>query len=306
MNKHLKTYLTHCKFERKLDPKTLKAYKADLTQFINYAKGQFSIFSLEKIDKNVIKAYIETLNHLSNNTIRRKIASLKAFFNFHEFEDEILVNPMRKIRFRIKAEKRIPRTLNKYELENFLKQVYLCEKDEELTYYRSVIIARDIAIVELMVSTGLRVSEVSNLTKQSFNSDFTLLKVVGKGNKERRMPITNLAVREALIRYNHLSRSHAFFFTNRRGNKLSTQSIRIIIQNLGKKSTLKEKVNPHTLRHTFATLLLENDTDIRYIQQFLGHSSVVTTQIYTKVTEQKKTEILLKNNPRNFIDSRLS
>lgn len=302
MKQEIKEYLLHCKYERKLDEKTIKAYKLDLNHFVKYLLKVESIEHPSAIDKTILKAYIESINHYAANTLKRKIASLNAFFNYHEFEDNIEFNPLRKIRLRIKSEKRIPKTLNNGELTKILEYAYQQRCSKKKTSFQYECSLRNIAIIELMLSTGLRVSEVSNLQLKDFSNDFLLLRIIGKGNKERRIPITNDKVRLALKTYHAISNSKTAFFSNRFNHKLSTQSIRTIIQNHGIKSAFKEKVNPHTFRHSFATLLLERDTDIRYIQQFLGHSSITTTQIYTTVSELKKTEILTLKNPRNFIE----
>lgn len=302
MKQIIKEYFLHCKYERKLNDKTIKAYKLDLDHFIKYLIHEEGINDLSKIDKKTLKAYIESISHYAHNTLKRKMASLNAFFNYQEFEDNIEFNPLRKIRLRIKAEKRIPKTLNNNELAKILEYAYKQIPSKRATLFQHQCALRNIAIIELMLSTGLRVSEVSNLKLKDFNHDFSLIGIIGKGNKERRIPITNEKVRLALRSHNAISNTENYFFSNRFKRRLSTQSIRTIIQNYGVNSSFREKVNPHTFRHSFATLLLERDTDIRYIQQFLGHSSIVTTQIYTNASERKKKQILSDKNPRNFIE----
>ena len=302
MNEVINEYLLHCKYERKLDNKTLKAYTLDLKHFEYFVKENSEYVNLESIDKYVIKGYVRKIYNYSSNTIKRKIASLKAFFNYHEFEDNIQINPFRKVSLKIKPSYRIPITLDINELSAILEYAYSCLNRESISKFKKEAAIRNIALLELMISTGMRVSEVCNIKAKDFTKNYSLIKIVGKGNKERLIPITNNNVILALKAYKGIIyKTNESFFINRLMNKISPQSIRIIVKKYAKNASINKRVSPHVFRHSFATILLEHEIDIRYIQQLLGHSSITTTQIYTRVSEKKKHEILSNKNPRNFI-----
>ena len=303
MNKQIDEYLTHCKYEKKLDEKTIKAYFLDLKHFQTFSNKKFNKTSISSVDKYLIKEYIRCINEYAPSTIKRKIASLKAFFSYHEFEDNISINPFRKIKCRIKQVNKIPTTLKISELSDILRYAYSLLEKKNISKYDEFIKVRNIAILELMLSTGMRVSEVCNIKLDDFGRNFSSIKVLGKGKKERVIPITNRKIVTALESYNNLipTSKKGYFFLNRLDRKISSQSIRTIVQYYAKQASLKLKINPHTFRHSFATILLENEVDIRYIQNLLGHSSITTTQIYTQISEKRKQEILCAKSPRNFI-----
>lgn len=160
-------------------------------------------------------------------------------------------------------------------------------------------------MLELLLSTGLRVSELCSLSFSDIDSEQGFVRIYGKGSKERILQITNLSVIEALTNYRCLwgnqPETAGFFFCNRLGHRLSEQSVRLMIKRYAQLANIAESITPHMFRHTFATLLLEEDVDIRYIQRILGHSSIMTTQIYTHVTNCRQRDILTTKNPRNKI-----
>jgi integrase/recombinase XerD len=302
MNDHILTFIFHCRIEKKLNEKTIKAYEIDLTQFKSFNKN----IEIIDISKKELKSYFSYLSKYSKKTIKRKIATLKTFFSYLEFEEIIENNPFRKVRIKIKDDLILPKTLSVNEITQMLKVLYdtknkFCNKSA-YSYKESI---RNIAIVELLFATGIRVSELSSLKKENLAPDFTIIKIKGKGNKERTIPITNKATQKALrCYYNHFKKfieANEFLFINRLGNSLSEQSVRLLIKKIAKEAKIERKVTPHTFRHSFATLLLEEDADIRYIQHLLGHSSIMVTQIYTHVNERKKKELLTSKNPRNLI-----
>lgn len=287
------TYLTQCKNVKKLEPLTLKAYLIDLNQFQNFALQ--SVDNVDKLDKTVVSGYIETIStKYSPKSLKRKIASLKAFFNYLEFEDYITVTPFRKIRISIKEPKRIPKALTLFDMEKLLTCLY-----HEKKSYNS---AKNRAVLELLFSTGVRISELCNILLTDINLEAQTISVRGKGNKERIAFISDSYTISALREYLSLrpSRRSPYLFVNRFGDKLSAQSIRFFIENLGRKA-LNKHITPHMIRHTFATLLLEEGIDITYIKSFLGHSSISTTQIYAASTTYKQRQILTTLHPRNRI-----
>ncbi len=161
---------------------------------------------------------------------------------------------------------------------------------------------RDIAVVELLFATGIRVSELCELTCNAVDLKQATIKVFGKGSKERVIQICSTEVLEILKQYEQLFAPSEYFFVNRLGNRLSPQSVRILIRRCKEETGLEKKISPHTFRHTFATLLLEEDVDIKYIQNLLGHSSITTTQIYTHVNMNKQKALLSSKHPRKKMD----
>ena len=160
-------------------------------------------------------------------------------------------------------------------------------------------------MIELLFSTGIRISELCNIKIENIDFKEQTLKIFGKGSKERILYIGNDHVLNILKKYNDLNcinENQSFFFINKFGDKISEQSVRILLNKIEKELNFSIHITPHMLRHTFATKLLEKDVDIRYIQNILGHSSISTTQIYTHVTYPKQKEILINKNPMNDFD----
>lgn len=165
-------------------------------------------------------------------------------------------------------------------------------------------IIRHIAVLELLFATGIRISELCSIRNCDIDLKEGLILIHGKGSKERLIQIPNKSVLLSLRTYydsKSLSRNTKYFFTNRLDNRLSEQSVRFMIRKYTSMAGIEEKITPHMFRHTFATMLLEEDVDIRYIQKILGHSSIITTQIYTHVSSNKQRDILDRKNPRNKI-----
>lgn len=299
-------FFFHCTYEKNLSPKSIKAYRLDLKQFVAFTKRQYSNISVDSIDKKLLREYMRVLFQGNKpKTIKRKVATLKSFFTYLEFEDIISVNPFRKMEIKIKEEKRLPRTIALRKIVALFN--YLYEKRSRLSANVSLsygIVVRDIAILELLFVSGLRVSELCNLSKDKIDLSSGSLRIIGKGNKERLIPICNAETLSALRSYYDLfaleiSRS-GYFFVNRLHRRLSEQSVRFMIRKHSEAIRLDQKITPHMFRHSIATLLLENGVDIRYIQTLLGHSSITTTQIYVQVNDDAQRNILLDKHPRNL------
>jgi len=298
----ISSFLFHCEIEKKLTPKTLKAYTSDLNQFNKSIQKK----DINKISKDDIKSYIFELSEYAPRTMKRKIATLKTFFSYQEFEEVITSNPFRKIRTKIKLDVLLPNTLSIIEIQSILSSAYTFKdeiKDKSTYSYKEAV--RDIAILELLLASGMRVSELCSLNINNVSSDFSSLKVMGKGSKERIIPITNIATQDAIkLNYKLFKKQinkSSFLFINRFNNRLSEQSVRFMVKKYVKLAKISRNITPHVFRHSFATLLLEEDVDIRYIQHLLGHSSINVTQIYTHVNEKKKKELLMVKSPRNFV-----
>ncbi|GHU87962.1 integrase [Clostridia bacterium] len=287
LEKLIEDYLAYCGGQKMLSAHTTKAYKIDLRQFREHVRP---CANAENIRKTDITAYLTELHkRCKPDTVKRKIASVKAFFRYLEYEDIIEVNPFNKIRTRFQSPKALPKTIPLTAIERIFDAIY-----ENAT-------PRDAAILELMFATGMRVSEVCSVRCGDIDLSSGVIRITGKGSKERIMQIGNTEALTALNRYyGECSRALGdYFFINRLGNRFSEQSVRFMINKYAEIAKIPSRVTPHMFRHSFATLLLEKDVDVRYIQRMLGHSSIVTTQIYTHVASEKQRTILSEKHPRN-------
>lgn len=291
-------FLWHCRYEKALDQKTIKAYRVDLNQFVACVSLNTHIHSLSKFD---VKCFLSSIECYQPKTITRKIASLKAMLNYYECEDDGFVNPMRRMQIKIKLPVRIPVAMTLEEIREILKMVYSRKNNAEVENFVAV---RDVAIIELLFASGMRVSELCSLCNKDVDVIHGTIKIIGKGNKERIVHICQTDTLNALLEWNSVKTELSPglpYFINRLNNRLSTQSVRLMIRKLASKCGFNKHVTPHTFRHTFATLLLEEDVDIKYIQHLLGHSSIVTTQIYTHVNLHKQRQILNDKHPRRLL-----
>jgi len=300
-------FLFHCQYEKNLSPKTLKAYSIDLRQFRTYLETEFNLTELAQIDKVPLRAYIKSLfGPLAEKSIKRKVATLKSLFHHLEREDEIAVNPFRKIDVRIKEKRRLPRTVPLIDLERLFKYLYRLKEevsDKKSHGYRTLV--RDIAVLELLFATGARVAEVCSLTTEDMDLRLGQARILGKGGRERLLPFHDEEVLRILREYRSLSQRSEKpggpFFRNRAGNRLSEQSVRAALRRDAERSGIRPTLTPHMLRHSLATLLLEEGVDIRYIQHLLGHSSIATTEIYAEVRDSGQRRILRSKHPRRHL-----
>ena len=294
-------YLNHCRFEKGLDSKTIKAYRIDLLQFSAFIQKEGNSYCKENL-----QAHIACLHgHYKIKSVKRKIASLKAFFNYLEYEEIIDENPFSKIRVKLHEPILLPRTISLTSIDTLLRCAYQQLASQKETTYEYRTSLRDVAVLELLFATGMRVSELCSLHAEDVNLIEGIIKIYGKGSKERIIQIGNHAVLLAVESYYHAFSKEitgtGWFFINRLGKQLSDQSVRFMINKYSQAARITQHITPHVFRHSFASLLLEEDVDIRYIQQLLGHSSIVTTQIYTHVTSKKQRDILTIKHPRNKI-----
>lgn len=301
LQKEVEDYLQDCRYRKELNPKTLKAYQIDLGQFMQFLTDKKCV-----ADKEGITSYLFHLHDTyKQKTTKRKIASLKAFFNYLEYEEKIESNPMNRVRVKFKEEKVLPRSVPYEMIEQLLTVMYSrCEQKRGMEKRRwQTIRIRNVAIVELLFMTGIRISELCDLRQEDVNLTEGTIRVYGKGSKERIIPIGNQEVLKLLREYDHClqRREQSFFFLNRYGERVSPQAVRLMIKKNVKRAKISMHITPHMIRHSFATLLLEQDVDIRIIQNLLGHSSIVTTQIYTHVAAEKKRHVLEEKHPRNHM-----
>lgn len=303
---YINNFLFHCTYEKNLSDKSIKAYRIDLNQFENFIEQKYEGITIDLINKEILKEYIKIISQNNKpKTIKRKLATLKVFFNYLEFDEIILINPFRKIKIKLREGKRLPRTIPLSKIISLFR--YLYEIKSTLIPNRSYsnkVLIRDIAVMELLFSTGLRVAELCDLTVDSIDLSKGSLRIIGKGNKERIMPICNTETLSAVIVYYNLFKTEiiktGYFFVNRLRKRLSEQSVRFMVKKYSKAAKFEDKITPHMFRHSIATLLLESGVDIRYIQTFLGHSSITTTQIYVQVNEEAQRTILMEKHPRNI------
>lgn len=292
-----KEYLRFCVNRKNLDRKTIKSYRIDLLQYTDYTDKN----EIEWTDKCSIENYIEHLHaRYKPKSVKRKIASLKAFFHHLEIEDKLEINPFHKIQVKYKEPFILPKTIPLVNIESIINYAY--EKNKKATSaYSKKVALRNVLILELLFATGMRISELCSLKSEQFDFNDYIIKIYGKGSKERLIQICNSNVQWLIDEYRSSIETddNHFFFINRLHNRLSEQSVRYMINDYAEHAQISQHITPHMFRHSFATLLLEEDVDIRYIQQMLGHSSISTTQIYTHTSIKKQRLILATKHPRN-------
>lgn len=287
------SYLEH---EKRSSAHTLKNYVVDLTQFQDFltASRRSSSLQISDIDHAIIREYLATLFGKKNPTsIARKLSSLRSFFGFCLKKGHIKTNPAKEVPAP-KVPKRVPKFLTVDEVFALL----------DLPETTGVLGRRDKAILELLYASGLRVSELVGLNAEDINLGEGTVKVLGKGRKERIVPVGKKAC-EAVNRYLELrpalvsdGNEHKAVFVNRHGDRLSTRAIERLLVKYLRQSGIQKNVTPHVLRHTFATHLLNAGADMRGIQELLGHSSLATTQKYTHVGIEKMMEVYDKAHPK--------
>lgn len=295
VNQLIKEYLKICQFQKRLDSKTIKAYRIDLRQFCDFLTE-----SKTEITKEALSSYIMEMNqHFKPRSVKRKLASIKALCHYLESEDILAEDPFRKLNIGHREPQQLPRTIPLRIIEAMLSASY--EKIHNSSGMKHMWALRDTAVMEMLFATGMRVSELCKLNISDVDLLDGVIKIYGKGAKERVLQIGSENVLSILRQYSEsvIRMEQTPFFVNRRGVRISEQSVRLILRHYEVVSEGMQHITPHMFRHSFATLLLEEDVDIRYIQRMLGHSSIVTTQIYTHVATAKQKDILVNKHPRN-------
>ena len=293
-------HLNLCTTRKNLDKKTIKSYRIDLRQYKEFVNSN----SLIWYDKGAIERYIDILHsNYKPKSVKRKIASLKAFFHYLEMEDLLVINPFHKIHIKYKEPFILPKTIPINHIEAIINHAYEQYKKATSAYSQKIAL-RNILILELLFATGMRISELCSLKTEQINFHDYIIKIYGKGSKERLIQICNTNVRMLIDKYIAIMKlkNHDYLFINRLQNRLSEQSVRYMINDYAEHAQISQHITPHMFRHSFATLLLEEDVDIRYIQQMLGHSSITTTQIYTHTSISKQKAILETKHPRNKLN----
>lgn len=318
---YTKKFINYCTV-RNFSPHTIRVYTYDLKSFMDFLKE--SPVPTEKcvqVTKHTLNAYMESLGDIySVKTVRRRMACLRSFFNYLEYEEVIQDSPFAKFKIRMKDPFRIPTTLSLQEMGKILDAAYsahplsisehedrrptMADRLEKKAKVNSLefLWFRDLAILELLFAGGLRVSELCSLKRSSMSSNYHALRIQGKGNKERTIYLENKEVLRALERYLDLREAAGvdseYIFLTKYSHPLSTQAVRNLVTKYTKEAGINKNITPHVFRHTFASLLLEEGVDIKYIQEFLGHSSITTTQIYLHTTKEHKRLIMSTKHPR--------
>lgn len=295
MYDQIEDYLHYLTIERGLSMNTRSSYERDLKQYYQFVVNQ-QIENWQQVDRYLILAFLEKLKkeNKSTATITRMISSLRRFHQFLRQERYTDHDPMQHIDTPKKAQK-LPDTLSLKEVERLI----------DTPDTRKVLGIRDRAILEVLYATGLRVSELIQLQLSDIHLNMALLQTVGKGDKERIVPLGDLAIhwievylsdaRPILVKKNP---SETALFVNNHGKKMTRQGIWKNLKAIVRAAGINKTVTPHTLRHSFATHLLENGADLRTVQELLGHADISTTQIYTHITKKRMTDVYKQYFPR--------
>ena len=275
--KFIEEFIDYLRFERKYSENTISSYKRDLNKMNIYIKKEFT-----KLNKKDIQNYIQKLSKEENtSSVSRCISTLKSFYKFLEINKYTNSNPLTTIT-NPKTQKKLPKVLSEEDI-NKLLDIYL---NTNFDY-------RNKAMLELMYSSGLRVSELVNLKVNDIDLVNSSVRIFGKGSKERIIPLNDyatIALKNYILYYRTSLFKHGennYLFLNNHGNKMTRQGFFKILSKIAKEKNIKTEFSPHTLRHSFATHLLKHGADLRSIQELLGHSDISTTQIYTHITEER-------------------
>jgi len=297
----LNMFLVYLKVERGVSINTLSAYQSDINQLIDFltqhkSNSSKTYWSWTEVDEMDIKEYILNLNNKKYlvATKARKIASTNSFFKFLYDEDEIYIDPCKHISIP-KLPRTLPTTLSEHEINSLFKSVKGIKPEDY----------RDRAMFELMYASGIRVSELISCDIDDIDFDEGFVRVIAKGSKERILPLHSIAV-DLVKSYLENGRSEQSngssdkaLFLNKAGRRLTRQGFRLILNKRGSKAGLTREVNPHLLRHSFATHLLKGGAPLRHVQQLLGHSDISTTQIYTHLSNDHLRQEYNKAHPRS-------
>lgn len=269
-------YLNYLKYERKLSKNTYESYRYNLIKIGEY----FHNHNLLKLNEDDIRMFIYKIDE-SSKTKAHYLTVLKSFYNYMLDLGLINVNPCTNIKMP-KLEKKLPKFLTIDEVDKLL--------DIDL---KKPIDYRNKAMLEVLYATGVRISELLNLTLSNYNPEDASIKVMGKGSKERYVPLSDITIKYLNLYINEYrsfilkTNTSEYIFVNYNGKKMSRQGFFKILKELCQKSGINKEISPHILRHSFATHLLNNGADLRIIQELLGHASISTTEIYSHISNEK-------------------
>jgi integrase/recombinase XerD len=294
MERVLKDFINYLSVEKGLAANTLESYQRDLKKYLRFLKRQH-ITRFEDTSRKTISQFLleEKEKGLAPSTLTRNLAAIRSFYNFLLQEQVVQKNPAAETESP-RNEKKLPKVLSFKDVELLLEQPET----------RETIGMRDKAMLELLYATGIRVSELVFLNLDNINQKTGFLRCEGKGSKERMIPLGSMALR-SVEEYLQAGRPKLLknkdekaLFLNQHGKRLTRQGFWKILKKYALKAKFNKNITPHTLRHSFATHLLENGADLRSVQEMLGHADISTTQIYTQITQRKIKEIYNKTHPR--------
>ncbi|MCD4745652.1 MAG: site-specific tyrosine recombinase XerD [Bacteroidales bacterium] len=297
---YIKGFKAFLQLEKSLSINSIDAYLHDITKFTQYLDYNKIKLSAEEIELKHLQGFILWINELgiSATSQARIVSGIKAFYKYLLLENIIKHNPTELLESP-KISRKLPETLNIIDINNLINAIDLSKSEGE----------RNKAMLETLYGCGLRVSELTNMkiSHLYFNEGF--IKITGKGNKERLVPIGNVAIKHIEIYIKNIrnqlniKKDNAdILFLNRRGSKMTRVMVFIIIKNLAEKIGLKKNISPHTFRHSFATHLIEGGADLRAVQEMLGHESITTTEIYTHLDRDYLRSSILQYHPRSEIN----
>lgn len=296
MDTYLEDYLTMLRVEKNLSTNSITSYKADLNRYINFLFNIESIKNLNSIRQIHIRNFIRYLNdqNLSSSSINRSFSSIRSYHKFLSGEEKISHNPTQLLE-PPKQSKKLPKVLSVQEVNEIINSVNL---ESSMGY-------RDMAILETLYSAGLRVSELCALEMNNILFDSSMLRILGKGNKERYVPLGSKAIKLIddyckYVRFKLVGKKHSDgnVFLSKNGKQLTRMTIFNIMKKWTLISGINKAISPHTFRHSFATHLLEGGADLRAVQEMLGHSDISTTQIYTHLDNEYLKEVHQTFHPR--------
>ena len=285
---HKKKFLHYLLHEKRYSQHTIKSYETDLQQFFFFLADEFQVSSAKKVTFQLVRSWIATLlnNNISARSVNRKITTLKTYFRFLINEDVISISPMQKIIG--------PKTPKK--LAVFVEEIKMEELFNKVEFGEGDVAERDRLILELFYFTGIRLSELVNLKKSDVDFSNSTIRVLGKRNKERLIPITPYILDK--IKTANNSNKSVFLFVSKKGTQISAKQVyRLVNKYLGMVTSLNKK-SPHILRHTFATHMLNNGADINAVKELLGHANLSATEVYTHNTIEKLKTVYKQAHPR--------
>ncbi len=292
MNKE--AFINYLRYEKRMSPHTVIAYTNDLDQFYLYLKNVYSLDDIKEVNHSIIRSWVVSLmeNKIIARSVNRKISTLKSFYKFLLREKVLEVNPMHKIQSPKNA-KRLPVFVEESKMNALIEDVKFNDDFEG---------RRNLLIIEMLYSTGMRRAELVGLKESDINFHNSTLKVLGKRNKERLIPLTaglKTLIKEYIEQRNKTVESkNNFLFVTKKGNQINASAVYVVVRDALEKVTTLKKKSPHVLRHTFATHLLNNGANLNAIKELLGHASLAATQIYTHNTIEKLKSVYSKAHPK--------
>ncbi|MEK7226706.1 MAG: tyrosine-type recombinase/integrase [Bacteroidota bacterium] len=291
----IQSFLEYLKYEKRYSAHTLTSYQTDLTGFYEYLNQQFGEISLKEMDHNIIRSWMACLKEtkLTSKSINRKISCLKSFFKYYLRTGRIEATPMAKV-ISPKISKRLPVFVKEDDTKKMVETLNQSTEDWNTLNARM--------LITIFYATGMRLSELINLKEKQVDFSRSHIKVLGKGNKERIIPVGK-KILEMISEYQELKKkdivtSENFLLVTEKGKKLYPKYAYLLVNKmLGEASSLDKK-SPHVLRHTFATHLMNNGADLNAVKELLGHSSLASTQVYTHNTIEKLKDIHKKAHPK--------